>query len=207
MLIDHTGAVLFPQTMWLRYIGRLAFPIYCFLLTEGFIHTHDLKHYMFRMGIFMLISEIPFDLAFSGTWWDLHSQNVYWTLFLGLAALWIYTRLQSALPVGWSWMAVFSVLVIAAAAWWLQTDYGAFGVLMIFGFYVLKNNKISLSIYETFIYACISWIELYAVFAFFPIFMYNGKRGLSSRWLKYAFYIFYPAHLLVLVLIRTVSGA
>ena len=67
MLIDHAGAVLFPQYEILRIVGRLAFPIYAYTLVEGLVHTHDVKKYMLRLGAFALISEIPFDLAFFGS--------------------------------------------------------------------------------------------------------------------------------------------
>ena len=87
MLIDHVGAVLLPQYPILRIIGRIAFPIFCFLLVEGFMHTHDVIRYMTRIGLFALISEIPFDLLFYGRILDGTHQNVFFTLFIGLVML------------------------------------------------------------------------------------------------------------------------
>ena len=77
MLIDHIGAIFYPDMIALRVIGRIAFPIYCFLLVQGFLHTSNLKKYMVRMGVFALLSEVPFDLARTGYWLDLGRQNVF----------------------------------------------------------------------------------------------------------------------------------
>jgi len=112
MLIDHIGAScieagllmpglesgafsrstlssvpLFQLDRLLRYVGRLAFPIFCFLLVEGFVHTHDVKRYIRRLLLFGLISEVPFDLAFFRTPFNPTNQNVYWTLALGVLAM------------------------------------------------------------------------------------------------------------------------
>ena len=83
MLIDHIGAIIFPTQMGFRIIGRFSFPIFCFLLVEGFHHTKDVKKYMIRLGIFALISEIPYDLAFRNVFLEFERQNVFFTLLLG----------------------------------------------------------------------------------------------------------------------------
>ena len=206
MLTDHMGAVLFPQYIWMRYIGRLAFPIYCFLLTEGYLHTHSFKKYILRMTIFMVLSEIPFDLAFSHTWLNIHYQNVYWTLLLGLLAIRAMEWLQARLPRQWFALGYVPVAAAAAIAWFIHTDYNAYGVLMIFGFYIFKKQKVALAVYEIILFGFLGQIELFAAFAFIPIFLYNGKKGLSNRWLNIGFYAFYPIHLIVLVLIRYLCG-
>ena len=87
MLIDHTGMVLFPQYRIFRIVGRLAFPIYCFLLVEGAVHTSNWKKYVSRLILFALISEIPFDLARSGQIVAADAQNVFFTLSFGLLAV------------------------------------------------------------------------------------------------------------------------
>lgn len=206
MLIDHTGAILFPQYRWMRYIGRLAFPIYCFLLTEGYLHTHNFKKYIMRMTVFMLLSEIPFDLAFSHTWLNIKYQNVYWTLLFGLIAIKAMEWLQARLGRTWYVLSYVPVLLVAGIAWLIHTDYNAYGILIILGFWIFRKQKVALVIYETLIFACMNWIELFAVFAFIPIFLYNGQKGLSNRWIRQGFYAFYPIHLIVLVLIRSLCG-
>ena len=87
MAADHTGALLFPEQMWLRGVGRLAFPIFAFVLAEGFFYTHDIKRYLARMGVFALLSEIPYDLAFQGAVLEFDRQNVFFTLTVSLLVL------------------------------------------------------------------------------------------------------------------------
>lgn len=169
----------------IRYIGRPAFPIFCFLLVQGFIHTHDVKQYAVRLGIFALISEIPFDLALhiQPVYWQ--GQNVFFTLLIGLLAIWFIRAHRDTLPAR-----VAGLLGGAVLAELLHTDYGAFGIALIVLLYLLRGKKALQCILGA---VCCAW-EITAPLAFVLIWFYNGKRGKQPRWF---FYWFYPVHLLL----------
>lgn len=211
MLIDHTAAVIVLFGPWMsnpelaksakniyyimRYIGRIAFPIFCFLLVEGFIHTSNIKNYAKRLFIFSLISEIPFDLAIYKRVGFEH-QNVFFTLFIGLMVIWGIKYIGEKYE-GSSKRKLYEILTVLIGVFIaeiLKTDYSGFGVFFIVIMYYFHNNIMLRNIIGA---IAISW-ELTAPIAFIPITFYNGKRGLS---LKYVFYLFYPVHLFVLYLI------
>lgn len=236
MLIDHIGAVLIlhliralggttsmtpeayqafmSEYAWLvtlydclRLAGRLAFPLFCFLLVEGFLHTRHLLRYGMNLGLFALVSDPCFDLALHGTPVDFSSQNVFFTLFLGLLAMWGIRQIECRLPffpATAAWLLKCIVLVLgAAAAWLLKTDYGAYGVFCIGLMYLFRAHR-----GQAFIFGCIPLVllsdsQLFSFFALPLVLAYNGKRGLS---LKYFFYGFYPVHLLLLYLLCAVLG-
>ncbi len=194
MLIDHIGMVLFPGVTWLRAIGRLSFPIFCFVLVEGFYHTHDRRNYLIRLGLFALISEVPFDLARSGVFIDPERQNVFFTLFLGFAMLCGIREFKAA------WEQVAVVLVNVSFAALFSVDYGAQGVLLILVYAVFRDYqwpKLILGALWNFLFRVRT--QYFGVFSMFPLALYNGEKGRSMKWF---FYIFYPAHLLLLVGIK-----
>lgn len=198
MALDHTGAVLFPQEIWLRCAGRLAFPIFCFLIVEGFVHTHDVYRYMARLGGFALISEIPYDLAFRGVCLEFAYQNVFFTLLIGIA-------MMKLLSVTRLWPEKAAILILAMwLAVVLRTDYNFSGILLIFILYVFREQKcleVAAGGLWNFLYT--GTIQRYGVFSAVPMLLYNGKPG---RRMKYFFYIFYPAHLLILYGISRITG-
>ncbi len=198
MTIDHIGMIFFPEITALRAVGRLAYPIFCFVLVEGFYHTHDIWRYLGRLGVFALISEIPFDLARSGTWMDPGHQNVFFTLFLGFAMLCGLRTygglLQQILVIG---------IAVSFAALF-STDYGAMGILLILVYFLLREYKWpDLALGAAWNFCFSSHIQYFGVFAALPLALYNGKKGPGLKW---AFYIFYPAHLLLLYGIRLLLG-
>ena len=216
MLIDHIGAVILekgymqayqmnlPQALsyentlliwkidWaLRKTGRIAFPIFCFLLVEGFIHTSDRKKYALRLALFALLSEIPFDLCFNGSVLEFSYQNVMITLLIGFLTLMAMDEARKRMP---------ALALVAAGAglllgYLLKTDYSYKGVILIIILYLFQSYPL-----ERTIAGCLSLLwEAPACLAFIPINMYNGQRG---RKIKYFFYLFYPVHLILLFLIR-----
>lgn len=191
MLIDHVGAVFFPQYIVFRIIGRLAFPIFCFLLMQGYFHTKNIYKYGFRLFIFSLISEIPFDLAFNNSIFYKESQNVFFTLLIGLIVIYFCEKQKSMV----SKLMICAIGMVVAI--FLNTDYSLYGILLIFIFYIFRKNKIYYS-FGTIIanIMAIGNIQMFSVFSLIPILLYNGKKGFGS--LKYIFYIFYPLHLLIL---------
>ena len=208
MLIDHIGAALLENglfrqnAVWqggirldfvMRMAGRLAFPIYCFLLVEGFLHTHDVKRYVERLFLFGLLSEVPFDMAFFRTPFHWGNQNVYWTLALGVLAMALMQKFQDA-EGNIAWKGRLAALGCVVLAQLLQTDYGAIGVALIVALYLTRNNRK----YQCIIGAVMMLFELTAPLAFVLVWFYNGQRGACSPLQKKAFYWFYPVHLLVL---------
>lgn len=186
----------------MRSIGRLAFPIYCFLLVEGFQKTRNMKKYLLRLGAFCLISEIPFDLAFHAAVWDMSGQNVFFTLFIGLLAMIgcdraVRRKRGFPLAVDVSLRFALAALCVgmgAYAAEMLHTDYGARGVFCIMALYFFRRHRLA-----QVAAGALSFLwEIPAPLAFLPVAAYNGRRGLR---VKYVFYIFYPLHLLLLYLL------
>ena len=196
MLIDHIGLVLLKDSglYWLcRAVGRLSFPLYCFLLTEGFMHTSDRKRYGKQLLIFALLSEIPFDLAVFGKVWYAGGQNVYVTLFLGVCMMAVLERLD-----GNEWERLAAVGLFCAAAEAVRCDYGAVGMILIGGFYYshCRRDPAGWAVAGTTAFL-LSQNYLGSGFLSLPlIFFYSGERGRIRC--KYAWYGFYPLHLLIL---------
>lgn len=190
MALDHTGAVLYPSQIWLRCLGRIAFPIFCFLIVQGFFHTHDVRRYMGRLGVFALISEIPYDLAFRGVPLEYAHQNVFFTLLIGIGMMVLLERNRE-----WPVKAVILLLAMWLAVL-IRSDYNFRGVLLIFVFYIFHESRwlaVTAGGLWNFLYQGV--IQKYGVLSVLPLALYNGERG---RKMKYFFYIFYPAHLLLL---------
>lgn len=214
MFIDHMAAILLPHDTVLylicRYIGRLAFPIFCFLLVEGFYHTRNLKKYLVRLGVFALISELPFDLAFSSKPFRsdfLLGQNVFFTLFIGLSVITLMSIIERKYAQNIFISNLLNSIVLLSgctAAFFLCTDYDYKGILLIAAFYVFRRNKIVLSLAVVLINMLYGIaIQVFAAVSLIFIWRYNGKRGPQSN--KYLFYIFYPAHILLLYIISLLA--
>ncbi|HEY8364439.1 MAG TPA: TraX family protein [Haloplasmataceae bacterium] len=219
MLIDHIAATnvlnlsinSYPYII-MRSIGRLAFPIFAFLIVEGYFYTRNIKLYLTRLLIFAFISEIPFNLAFYNSLFYIKHQNVFFTLFLGLLSIKLYEEYKEDNIQ----QANFSVILIGLISVILHTDYNIFGILMIFAYYYFRGDYKHLFtsiliinlliIIEPIIevlknplsFTLVDFIQIFAILALILIKQYNHKKGLS---LKYIFYVFYPLHLLVLYLI------
>ncbi len=111
--LSANGALYGTYTV-MRMIGRVAFPIFCFLLVEGFLHTHDVKKYAMRLGLFALLSEIPFDLAFSSKILEFNYQNVFFTLFIGLLTMIAYRAVEEKEEWGQAWKVILYILIVGS---------------------------------------------------------------------------------------------
>ena len=174
----------------LRSAGRMAFPIFCFLLVEGAVHTRSPKKYLLRLALFAAVSEVPFDLALHNQAFYWGSQNVFFTLFLGLLVILIFQRYPAE-----GWKGMLALAALAAAAELGGTDYGAIGVGVIAAMYLLRERPLAAYLISLVLLALLNMQELCSIPAFLALALYNGKRG---RQPKYFFYVFYPAHLLLL---------
>ena len=211
MIIDHTASILLQDTYFtvfrlgtrsvdlyeiMRRIGRISFPLFAFLLVEGFRHTRSVKRYAGNLLLFAGLSEIPWNLAHSGSL-ICGSQNVLFTLLFGLIGLWAIRdyqgdhRKKAVLLIG---LTVLSVV--------FRADYGCAGFGFILMLYLLRDFRL----YQAVIGCCFLPARWMAGIAFIPICLYNGKRGfIRSKPFKYAFYLLYPVHLFLLYRIRKIT--
>lgn len=209
MLCDHAGAVLFAQYPVMRLIGRTAFPLFVWLLVEGFFHTSSRKKYLGRMAFFALVSELPFDLALYGRP-DRQGQNVFFTLSVSLVMLVFLERAMDACQrkrqagekaLLQTLAAVGTVAAAMAAAELFCVDYGGSGPLLAALFYCYKR-KGSPGLAVSFLIFCLSMglltamVEIFGIVSVPLIARYNGKR--TGRGRGRLFYLFYPLHLLIL---------
>ncbi len=212
MCVDHFSVAFFGQGVtFMRLIGRIAFPLFAFMVAEGARRTKSREKYMLRLLVFALVSEVPFDYFVSSSYFDMSYQNVFFTLFFGLFVIWCYELLKEK-KLGF--LSVLPLIVSCVGAAFLNTDYGATGVLCIFIFYLFAEKDffvklpsfaaaiavLSVNITSSGMYFVD--IELYALIALILIFLYNGEKGFKMN--KYFFYVFYPAHMLILKLLASV---
>lgn len=228
MLIDHLGYRLFPNIGWLRCVGRLSFPLFCFLIAEGFYHTRNRGKYALRLLLLAVVSEIPYNLFLRNRLWYFGGQNVFWTLLLGLlAAWWVWSLREDKLwflrrkeegeakadPGMVALQLILLFIGVAMAgdlAFLFNTDYAFYGVALIIMFTLLRDQKIGRIIAFLTLVAAYVWYSLlmgrgswsytqfYGALAAIPIFLYNGKPGPRNKALQWGFYFFYPVHILVL---------
>lgn len=218
MLIDHIAAfVLYlyePATQpillvgshelslykIMRYIGRTAFPIFVFLLVEGFCHTHNKKKYGRNLLIFAIISEIPWNLLHSGTcFYD--KQNVFFTLLLGYMGMVVIEMYQDTTIILCKIKQTAILFVLLLLSMLLKADYGIVGFGYVLLIYMLRDNHIL----QTILGICFLPSKWIGGAAFIPINLYNGKRGfIKGNIAKYLFYGFYPLHLICLYIIRKI---
>lgn len=223
MLADHVGYLLIgdgtilplkaegvPYAFWwivylvCRVIGKAAFPIFAFLLVEGYFHTRNWRKYALRLGIFALVSEIPFDLVDEQKLVSWRMQNVFFALLLGLLMIRIleHIRRHMAGEIG----LLLQLLVIGLScgcAWAMHVDYDYIGIMMIALCYWFRQEREQLCmmgfVWMGVMMRHIYYLPGYAA-AFLLIWFYNGKRG-GRKIKQYGFYLFYPVHLVILYLI------
>ena len=217
MLTDHVGAILLPEVPVLRCVGRLAFPIFAFFIAEGYAHTRDFGRYFRRLAILAVVSEIPFNLE-NGAVFDLTRQNVLFTFCLALLTLRGLEALGRERGFG-RWAGCGLVLAAGfAAGELLRIDYGGWGVVTVALLQLCRDGKYA-KLWLLLAMAAVNGlgmgsltmpvfggempIQIFAVAALPVIWLYNGQAG--PKGLRRAFYVFYPAHLLVLEGIRTLT--
>lgn len=206
MLIDHVNkALIYPNLnggMLLHIsdlfdiLGRIAFPLFAFFIVEGYFKTRNRKKYLLNLLIFGVISEVPFDMFTSSTFFNPRFNNVMFSLALCLITIWIIDVLKTKMPrILWYFISLIIVAVMCLVAMFLAVDYDYHAIIIVYLLYVLYNKPV-LSV----ILGYLSIIkELWAFLGFGFILIYNGERGKQSKILNYCFY---PVHLLILGLLR-----
>lgn len=219
MLCDHLWATVVIGNEWLTAIGRLAFPIFAFLIVEGYFHTRDLRRYVKRLLLFAVLSELPFDLMCAGSVLEPFHQNVLWTFLIGIGMIHLNERARKK---GKLWLRILTAAGTVVLGYLIgiltMVDYNGVGVLTVLVFYFFRGRKWWCLAGQL---AAMYWLHVevlggyyfelsllgqtfriveqgLAVLALIPIWLYRGRQGYHSRWFQYLCYAFYPVHMLLL---------
>jgi len=222
MLMDHMWATVFTNAGWLTAVGRLAFPIFAFMIVEGYTHTRNLKKYVLRLFGFALIAEIPFNLMVGNSVIYYVHQNVLWTFLIGIGLIHINELARKKEKL---WLTVLTMVLTTLLGFVLGfatfVDYNAAGVLTVLAFYFFRGRKwwcylgqlaalyyINVELLQGLFFE----VELFghkfeivqqglALLSLAFIWLYKGRQGKKSKAFQYFCYAFYPAHMLILWLI------
>ena len=225
MLCDHLWGTIVPGNDWLTCIGRIAFPIFAFMIVEGYFHTRNLKKYVLRLLIFAILSELPFNLAIGSRWFYPIHQNVLWSFLLSIGLIHLNEKARAK---GKLWLQIITLLTttLFGALLGLITmlDYYHAGVLTVLVFYFLRQRKwwsflgqliclwyINVEMLGGLGYELQLWghnfflsQQSFALLALIPIWLYRGKQGPHNKFLQYTYYAFYPVHLLILGILKMI---
>ncbi|MDU4379017.1 MAG: TraX family protein [Anaerococcus vaginalis] len=212
MFIDHFNkAIITPKlnyqqplvtiSMIFDILGRIAFPIFAFMIVEGFYKTKSRFKYLRNLLIFAVISEIPYDMFQSKVFINNRSQNIMWALALGLLTLMVVDKLKEKIKNKYIWifLSILIVAISAISATLLSFDYDYYSIIIIFILYLFYDKRLvgSLLAYLVIIK------EFYSILGFATINFYNGEKGKQNKWFNY---LFYPVHLLILGICRFLFG-
>lgn len=223
MLCDHLWAVLYSESEWLTCLGRMAYPIFAFMIAEGCFYTHDLRRYMLRMFLWACLTEIPFNIMYGGSVFYPYHQNVLWTFLESLLIIALMKKCRARFK-KFTAAALCAAIVIFGyiLGYITMTDYYGEGILTVLIFYFfrersLKNRLIQLIglyILNVEMLGGYSYIiniaghetefvqQGFALLALIPIWLYKGRQGFHNKAFRYACYAFYPGHIIILLLLR-----
>lgn len=224
MLCDHMWAALFPAEEWLTCVGRLAYPIFAFMISEGYTHTHDLKKYMLRLFFWAAVTEIPFNLMCNGSIFFPFHQNVLWTFIISLLMIILIEKCRAKFKPAVSVLLSGLIALLGyVAGYAAMADYYGEGVLMVLMFYFFRAPNFKNRLLQL-IFMYILNVELlggysyeftlfghvfefaqqgFALLSLIPIWLYSGRQGFRSKAFRYFCYAFYPVHMLLLFGVRS----
>ena len=222
MLCDHLWATFFPYAGWLTCLGRIAFPIFAFMIVEGYFHSRDQKRYLLRLFLCAIVSEVPFDLIQASTVFYPYHQNVLWVF---VTAVLLIMGLEKIRKLGKWWLTIPACLLAAIFGSLFggiaSLEFFNIGVVTVLVFYFFRERKWWCFAGQL---ACLYYLNFeemagfcynvqlfghkwefpqqgFALLALIPIWLYRGKQGYHAKWFRWFCYAFYPVHLLILYLL------
>ena len=192
MAIDHLGIFVFNDNFYFRLIGRLAFPLFAWAIANGGVYTKNIYKYLLRIFILAIISQVPYQLLFSYYGVDNPGLNILFTFSLALVGLIVFKKSRNIV------LRICSATALSLVALVINADYGPFGVLAVFAFFVtpIFVNKLASNFFEV---NYLNFMEILSVISLLFIASYNNQIGYK---MKYVLYIFYPLHLALLYVIK-----